>query len=271
MNYYLRFEGSRDSLVDGLKLRLSWSRPRLLSPHLLNLYNHSSCARPKIFLQTRLHINKPYFIMFFNKFSANPGLAFDRFSKLHESLVPASVNFMKFPGRYVKFDDTTGKKHFDWKDFRAAIDRYPALDLANFLFRSSVISQADVTVSVMSKKIATFLDDALQAGVDLHELETTVEATFTHLNEKKEKGVADFYPSTEEGTRRSSWECRLWFALPNEYLRNYFCCMVTTIKLEANIEDEESWVLQGSTTKNFSATVDSLKVYVSKDFKGLYI
>ncbi|PBK70712.1 delta-endotoxin CytB [Armillaria solidipes] len=176
---------------------------------------------------------------------------------------------MKFPGRYMKFDDTNDNKHFDWKDFKAAIDRYPALDLANFLFRSTVISQADATVSVMAKKIATFLDDALRAGVDLHELETNIEATFTHLNEKREKEVADFYPSTEEG--RSSWECRLWFALPNEYLRNYFSCMVTTIKLEANIEDEESWVLQGSTTQDFSATVDSLKVYVSKDFKGLHI
>ncbi|SJL16098.1 uncharacterized protein ARMOST_19616 [Armillaria ostoyae] len=208
---------------------------------------------------------------FKDKFSANPELAIDQFSKLPESLVPASVKFMKFPGRYVKFDDTTGKKHFDWKEFKAAIDRYPALDLANFLFRSTVISQTDVTVSVMAKKIAAFLDDTLRVGVDLHELETTIEATFTHLKEKKEKGVVDFYPSTEEGTRRSSWECRLWFALPNEYLRNYFSCMVTTIKLEANIEDEESWVLHGSTTNNFSATVDSLKVYVSKDFKGLYI
>lgn len=116
----------------------------------------------------------------------------------------------------MKFDDTTGKKHFGWKDFKATVDRYQALDLANFVFRSIVISQTDVTVSVMAKKIATFLDDTLRAGVDLHELETTIEATFTHLNEKREKGVADFYPSTEEG--RSSWECRLRFALPNEYL-----------------------------------------------------
>lgn len=33
--------------------------------------------------------------------------------------------------------------------------------------------------------------------------------------------------------------------------------MVTTIKLEANIENEEPSVLQGSTTQDFSATVDS--------------
>ncbi|KAK0192156.1 delta-endotoxin CytB [Armillaria mellea] len=204
-------------------------------------------------------------------FSPNSELAFDQYSNLPENLRPVSVKFMKFPGRYVKSDDTTGRKHFDWKDFRAAIDRYQALDLANFLFRSTVISQSHVTVSRMAKKIATFLDGALRAGVDLHKLETSIEATFTHLKEKKEKGVTDFYPSTEEGTQRSSWECRLCFALPNEYLRNYFCCIVTTIKLEANIEDEESWLLKGSTVKNFSATVDSLKVYVSKDYKGLYI
>ncbi len=171
----------------------------------------------------------------------------------------------------MKFDDTTGKKHFDWKNFKAAIDRYQALDLASFLFTSTVMSQPDTTVSVMAKKIAAFLDNTLRTGVDRHELEMTIEGTFTHLKEKKGKGVADFYPSIKQKTRRSSWECRLCFALPNEYLRNYFCCMVTTIKLEANIEDEESWVLQGNTTKNFSATVDSLKVYVSKDYKGLYI
>ncbi|KAK0215731.1 delta-endotoxin CytB [Armillaria fumosa] len=188
-------------------------------------------------------------------------LAFDQFSNLPKSLIPASVKFMKFPGRYIKFDDATGVKRFDWKNFRAAVD------LASSLFRSTIISQANVTVSAMAKNIAAFLDDALRAGVNLHELETTIEATFTHLKEKKGKGVADFYPSTEG---RSSWECRLWFALPNGYLRNYFCCMVNTIRLEANIEDEESWVLQGSTTRNFSAVVDSLKVYVSKDFKGIY-
>ncbi|PBK94583.1 hypothetical protein ARMGADRAFT_1011516 [Armillaria gallica] len=147
---------------------------------------------------------------------------------------------MKFPGRYMKFDDTTCRKRSDWKDFRATIGNYQALDLADFLLRSTVISQADTTVSVMAKSIATFLDDALRAGIDLHELETTIEAMFAHLKDKKAKGVANFYRSTEEGTRRSSWECRLCFALPNEYLRNYFCRMATTIKLEANIEDEES-------------------------------
>ncbi|PBK79328.1 delta-endotoxin CytB [Armillaria gallica] len=167
-------------------------------------------------------------------------LAFDQFSKLPESLVSASVKFMKFPGHYMKFDDTTCRKHFNWKDFRATISNYQALDLADFLLRSTVISQADTMVSMMAKSIATFLDDALRAGVDLHELETTIEAMFAHLKDKKAKGVANFYQSTEEGTWRSSWECRLCFALPNEYLHNYFCRMVTTIKLEANIEDEES-------------------------------
>ena len=51
----------------------------------------------------------------------------------------------------------------------------------------------------------------------------------------------------------------------------YFSCMVTTIKSKAIIEDEESWVLQGSTTQDFSATVDSPKVSMSRDFKGLYL
>ncbi|PBK81667.1 hypothetical protein ARMGADRAFT_1091069 [Armillaria gallica] len=109
-----------------------------------------------------------------DKLNANLELAFDQFSKLPESLVSTSVKFMKFPGRYMKFDDTTCRKRFDWKDFRATISNYQALDLADFLLRSTVISQAATTVSVMAKSIATFLDDALRAGVDLHELETTI-------------------------------------------------------------------------------------------------
>ncbi|KAK0443792.1 delta-endotoxin CytB [Armillaria borealis] len=134
------------------------------------------------------------------------------------------------------------------------------------MFKTTVISRTEPTaVSTIVKKVVQFLFDALQAEVDLHELETTIEATFTHLKEKKEKGVADFSKCSSEGN--SSWEYGAVFAIPLADLSNYFYGLVMTIKLERDVEDEESWDLRGSTPRNFSATIDLMRLVVTAGFR----
>ncbi|KAK0232229.1 delta-endotoxin CytB [Armillaria nabsnona] len=166
-----------------------------------------------------------------DNFSADPALAFDQFSKLPETLEPTLTEVI------------------NWKDFKAALDRYPGADLTFDMFKTTVVSQTDPTaVSMVVKKIAQFLFDALKAEVDLHELETIIEATFTHLKEKKEKGVADFSKGSSEGN--SSWEYRAVFAIPL-----------------ADPEDKESWDLRGSTPRNFSATIDLMRLVVTAGFR----
>ncbi len=193
-------------------------------------------------------------------------LAFDQFSKLPETLEPTLTEVIKFVSHSVKSNDPTDTKRFNWKDFKAALDHYPGADLTFDMFKTTVVSQTDPTaVSMVVKKIAQFLFDALQAEVDLHELETTIEATFTHLREKKDKGVADFSKGSSEGN--SSWEYRAVFAIPLANLSNYFYGLVMTIKLEGDVADEESWDLRGSTPKNFSATIDLMRLVVTAGFR----
>ncbi|PBK98724.1 volvatoxin A2 precursor [Armillaria gallica] len=178
-------------------------------------------------------------------------LAFDQFSKLPETLEPTLTEVIKFVGHS---NDPTDTKRFNWKDFKAALDHYPGADLTFDMFKTTVVSQTDPTaVSMVVKKIAH--------GGDLHELETTIEATFTHLKEKKEKGVADFSKGSSE--ENSSWEYRAVFAIPLADLSNYFYGLVMTIKLEGDVEDEESWDLRGSTPRNFSATIDLMRLVVT--------
>ncbi|KAK0192171.1 delta-endotoxin CytB [Armillaria mellea] len=123
------------------------------------------------------------------------------------------------------------------------------------MFKTTVISQTDPTaVPMVVKKIAHG-----------DELETTIEATFTHLKEKKEKGVADFSKFSSEGN--NSWEYRAVFAIPLADHSNYFYGLVMNIKLEGDVEDEESWDLRGSTPKNFSATIDLMGLVVTAGFR----
>ncbi|PBK70716.1 delta-endotoxin CytB [Armillaria solidipes] len=164
---------------------------------------------------------------FKDNFSANPVLAFDKFSKLPKTLEPTMTEVIKFVGHSVKSNDPTDTKRFG---------------------RPSIATQTEPTVvSMIVKKVVQFLFDALQA------------------EEKKEKGVADFSKCSSEGN--SSWEYRAVFAIPLAYLSNYFYGLVMTIKLEGDVEDEESWDLRGSTPRNFSATIDLMRLVVTAGFR----
>ncbi|KIY61619.1 delta-endotoxin CytB [Cylindrobasidium torrendii FP15055 ss-10] len=190
---------------------------------------------------------------------------FQPFSKLPGSLVPTSLQVMKFSGVYVHIDDD--KKWFDWASFKSAVDNYSGDDLAIDKFKSTTISRSESTVTVMVEKIVNFLRDALAIIIDPKELAATIEATFTNLKEAKSNGWADF--SKESSQNNSSWEYRILFAVPNPDLDEWFYSLVTTIKLTADIQEESSWWgLVSSSSKNFSATVDAMELVVQKGFKN---
>ncbi|SJL13025.1 uncharacterized protein ARMOST_16461 [Armillaria ostoyae] len=217
-DYHLDSGDIRTLIRDDHEMRVEkWNPPHQDHWYLLD-------QPSQVFFQTLLHINKPYPIVSFKEnFIANLALAFDQFSKLPETLEPTMTEVIKLVGHSVKSNAPTDTKRFNRKDFKASLDRYPGTDLTFDMFKTT---------------IAQFLFDALQAEVDLHELETTIETTFTHLKEKKEKGVADFSKCSSEGN--SSWEYRAVFAIPLADLSNYFYGLVTTIKLEGDHRPDEA-------------------------------
>lgn len=170
---------------------------------------------------------------------------------------------MKYTGVYVHTE--SDKKWFDWKGFKKAVDNYQGDDLTFDKFKSTTIARSEATVSIMVEKIVSFLLNALAVVIDPTELRATIEATFTNLKEAKSNGWADF--SKSSSSQNSSWEYRILFAVPNPDLAEFFYSLVTTIKLEADIQEESSWWgLVSSSSKNFSATIDAMELVVQKDF-----
>ncbi|KAG7446930.1 delta-endotoxin CytB [Guyanagaster necrorhizus] len=194
--------------------------------------------------------------------------AFEQFSKLPKNLEPTVTEVIKFVGHSVKFDDTTNRKQFNWSDFKAALNHHPNGEITFDLFKTDVTSRTDPTaVSMIVREVAYLLFGVLQTEIDLHDLAKITETTFTHLKEKKEKGFADFSKNSSEGN--SSWEYRAVFAIPLYGLSTYFYILVTTMRIKADVENEESWDLRDSTPKNFSATIDLMRFIVAEGFKDL--
>uniref|UniRef100_A0A0W0EWG5 Delta-endotoxin CytB n=1 Tax=Moniliophthora roreri TaxID=221103 RepID=A0A0W0EWG5_MONRR len=185
---------------------------------------------------------------------------FNQFSKLPPPLVTTAVQVMNFAGHYV---DLKEPKSFQWDKF---------LDGDDFTFdkfQSNTINQQTSTVSTMVDKIVDFLRVTLSVVLtsqDIDALKKNVETTFTGLKEAKDNGWADF--SKSSSSSNTSWQYRVLFAFPNPDLEDWFYSLVTTIKLEADIHDEESWWgLQSSSSHNFSAAIDGMELVVMKGFR----
>ncbi|KZV60099.1 delta-endotoxin CytB [Peniophora sp. CONT] len=189
---------------------------------------------------------------------------FQPFSKLPPSLVPTSLQVMKYTGNFVVI--TSDNKSFDWAAFKNSINSYTGDDLTFDKYKHTTIARSEATVKVMVDKIVKFLLDALSVVIDTVELAATIEATFTNLKTAKSNGWADWSKSSTSSN--SSWEYRILFAVPNPDLTEFFYSLVTTIKLEADIEEESSWWgLVSSSSKNFSATIDAMELVVMKGFR----
>jgi len=189
--------------------------------------------------------------------------------KLPEDLIPTSIQVLKFCDIYVKTREDPAQKYFDWAGFLKAVNGYNGDELALEKYKTTVINQSEATVATMVEKIVTYLKDTL--GISMSEseiamLKANIERTFTNLKMVKEYGWADFSKSAHGS---SSWEYRMLVVFPNPDLQNYFYSAVTTIKLEADIQEESVWWgLASSTSRNFSAHIDTAELVVKKGFRA---
>ncbi|KAJ3853985.1 delta-endotoxin CytB [Lentinula lateritia] len=209
---------------------------------------------------------------------------FNQFSKLPENLVTTAIQVLQFSAHFV---DLKEPKTFHWDQFLDGINSYKGMlinalclsdrglltrlgdDLTFDKYQNNTINQQSATVSIMVDKIVDFLRVVLSVALseeDISALSKNIETTFTNLKEAKDNGWADF--STSSSSSNSSWEYRVLFAFPNPDLPDFFYSLVTTIKLEADIQEESSWWgLESSTRKNFAATIDAMELVVLKGFK----
>ncbi|KAJ3878657.1 delta-endotoxin CytB [Lentinula edodes] len=191
---------------------------------------------------------------------------FNQFSKLPANLVTTAIQVLQFSAHFV---DLKEPKTFHWDQFLDGINSYKGDDLTFDKYQNNTINQQSATVSIMVDKIVDFLRVVLSVALseeDISALSKNIETTFTNLKEAKDNGWADF--STSSSSSNSSWEYRVLFAFPNPDLPDFFYSLVTTIKLEADIQEESSWWgLESSTRKNFAATIDAMELVVLKGFK----
>ncbi|KAK7056956.1 hypothetical protein VNI00_002674 [Paramarasmius palmivorus] len=190
---------------------------------------------------------------------------FDQFSKLPPNLVRTAQEVNSFAAHFVKLGDP---KSFEWQKFLTeGINEYNGDDLVMDKFQSNTINQQDVTVEIMVDKMVAFLKYVLSVVLseqDIAALTKHIEATFTDLKTAKDNGWADFTKSSS--SQSSSWEYRLQLAFPNPDLPDSFYILVTTVKLETDIQ---SWVppVTSSTRANFSATIDAVQLIVMEGFR----
>ncbi|KAF9258010.1 delta-endotoxin CytB [Marasmius fiardii PR-910] len=191
-------------------------------------------------------------------------LYFDRFSKRLGDLDPTFLQVAKFASHSV---DLNEPKAFNWPKFQRSVSQYQGDDLLLEKFNNLDLSPQEQTVEDLITKIVDFLLSAfgvLLMPVEIDALTQTIETTFTNLKDAKKNNWADF----KQTGSNSSWEYRIHFAFPNPNLPDYFYTLVTTIKLGADVTDEDWWFKLTTETKgNFSVDSDAMRLIVKKGFK----
>ncbi|KAL1693968.1 delta-endotoxin CytB [Schizophyllum commune] len=168
-----------------------------------------------------------------------------------------------FGGQVGRFVHAIGpQRFFNWGIFRKAINSYQGESLSGDIYKQTPIQSKKRSVASIAAEIADIIraghEDALSSTL----LSNRLEATFTNLKNGKETDWLDF----KDGSGRTSWEYRLLLAIPEGDAEEKFRAFVTTIKLEADL-DEASWLtLVNDSTHNFSATIDVLNIVVLKSF-----
>lgn len=180
---------------------------------------------------------------------------------------PASREVSKLSSQFVLIEND--KREFHWRLFSNTINQYQASELTQSKFKSAKIKRGDATVEVMSSRVIDFFTSVLSVRVD-DEMEKniygTIRETFSDLQGQRTKNFASF--SNSSVGNNVSWEYRLLYAVAMSDCDDYFYAIVMTVRVEANVEDRESWWgLVHSSSKDFSATIDTMELEVAKNFK----
>ncbi|KAL1716185.1 hypothetical protein EV715DRAFT_293506 [Schizophyllum commune] len=166
---------------------------------------------------------------------------------LNKPLLDVTAIFGAQVGRFVHAIGP--QRFFNWGVFRKAVNSYAGESLSGDIYKQTPIQSKKRSVASIAAEIA----DIIRAG---HE-----DALSSTAN-----GKATDWLDFKDGSGRTSWEYRLLLAIPEGDAEEKFRAFVTTIKLEADL-DEASWLtLVNDSTHNFSATIDVLNIVVLKSF-----
>lgn len=101
---------------------------------------------------------------------------------------------------------------------------------------STRINQSTMTVKAMVDKIPQFLKAELSVPAHVTELAIVIEAAPLNLEEKSEKGYADFFGPVQG----SAYMYRIAFAFPGPDMDQFYG-FVVTLQLGANINELIGW------------------------------
>ena len=183
------------------------------------------------------------------------------------ALIAATKQVMKFAGRYLGLSSSS----FQWAIFNSIVQKYCSShsDLKIEKRGTKSIHQETASISDMVSKISRFILVAFEVSeaLNIEELTATVESAFANLKNSSESGFATFNSSSNSSN--NSFEYRIAFSFPHSLHPSKCRCLIVTIVLHANIQQESSWWgLSSSTTKDFSADVTGLQLEVTSGFKA---
>ncbi|KEP46452.1 hypothetical protein V565_198290 [Rhizoctonia solani 123E] len=193
----------------------------------------------------------------FDHYSGVSGLNASPANELYAS--PAS-ELMKFTGYFLDVQT----QHFDWQRYQTTIVNRPDKKLVVEEFESADISRQHNIVSAMVDKIGDVLNRVAgsDAGFDRDAMTERVNNAFTSLEIKEDSGFA----SWERSGSNSAFTYRIIFDVPSKDTTD-LPCLVTTVKLMADIYEKSSWFGLSNTSRyDFSASVDAMRLACSKDF-----
>jgi hypothetical protein len=180
--------------------------------------------------------------------------------------VSRTASVSSFTGRFLKVEN--GQSYFDWASYKSSIDKHGGCELFFDFYKHTVISENEDTVSLMAERVVRFLCDALKVTMDSQLLLSTIEEALKNLRGATPQGNASVSPMSSTKTHLApTWEYHIGFTLPVEVDPEYLYSMVSTIKIEADITNDKSWWGTVRTRKDYTATIDAMRIVVHKDFK----
>ncbi|KAF9466915.1 volvatoxin A1 precursor [Collybia nuda] len=201
------------------------------------------------------------------KYASNDKTSFQVVDEVSEALTPTAKQVAGYVMSHIQLN-SENIQSFDWASFKNDIDSYKGDDLTFDSFSNKGIEEGDLKVSDIVPKIVAFCQ---AAGVTIKEedLTTLISNFLIDLKQAKESGWADFSKSDDD-PKVSGWECRVIFMIPHSGSTRFFKSILTTLKLQAKLEDEDSWFdIDGKTTlKGFKSTSDFMGLVVAKGFEN---
>jgi hypothetical protein len=181
-------------------------------------------------------------------------------STISGELEPTNQQVIGLAKRYVG-PDQNNELWFDWKGFQAAVNGYRGDDLLVSGANANTINQEEPDVPELIAKLEKYLKAVYAVTVDPTEnatLSEAVETTFNNLTKTTEGNVT---------TSQGSSEWRFIASAPSPSGPDEFSVTVVSVKFEGLITEEKprfGW--HPKITKNFSASITSLKLDVTKGF-----